>query len=255
MRRWLLGCAAGAVGCSLLVDTGGLAGGPGASDGGADPIDSGAVADEAGVPDAADDAGSPFDFVDLFDRPDGVVGNGWIESLPDVFSLLEGRVVAKSGVWTERFLYRPENEDLLDAEASVEIRWKTTPTRDCDASLWLRTRRSGKSVSSYAAFIDDRESLSISRVIAGDEDVIDNERLPEPINTTDVYRMRFRVEGTSPVHLVATFERSTPSGWSTLSTLDIQDRSNDKIVGPGGAAISSDINATFSYDVFTRTKL
>ncbi|MBX3230623.1 MAG: hypothetical protein KIT84_00285 [Labilithrix sp.] len=267
MRRVLVtlaALAAWSAGCAVFVDTDGFtSGGPGAGDAGTAPADADAsdAAPEPGpalndgVDGAAPDGTAPEGFVDMFDRADGVVGNGWIENESGVFSISGGRVVAKSGNWVTRYLYRPANEDVRDVETSVEIAWATTPPENCDATLILRAQRADGKLSAYATFINDRKEISISRIDRGVEQYFGSRSLPEPINTTDTYRLRFRVEGTMPVVLVSTFERSTTSGWTTMATYSLTDDDTKRIEAAGSVGVTSDQYATFSYDTFTRTNL
>src|SRR5215467_12267655 len=74
--------------------------------------------------DVAGDAGLAF--FDDFNRPDSaVIGNGWIMKNPNEFVLSGGEVVVQGGsgsAYQNNVFYRPAGEDILDVEASVELR-------------------------------------------------------------------------------------------------------------------------------------
>src|SRR5687767_14227610 len=65
-------------------------------------------------------------FSDNFTRADSdAVGNGWIEKHPDLFSIAANRAQknARSSSYLDNVLYRPAAENVLDVEATAEIRF------------------------------------------------------------------------------------------------------------------------------------
>lgn len=250
----LLGLSAG---CTLLTDLGGLAGGPAGS---------GVTTPEAGAPPtveggtgpagdgAATEAGAPG-FLDLFDRPDGVVGNGWLETIDGVFVLRGGRAVPSPGRWTKRILYRPSSEDLLDVESTVEVVWDSVPPKDSDAALSVRVATTGAELTGYTVFVDNVDSLVLSRVVRSSENELARGALRPGVVKDATYRFRLRAQGTSPVQLEATFELKSGEEWEEVLSLRESDGSDGRLTSPGSVALTSDVNASYGYDTFTRNAI
>jgi hypothetical protein len=201
-------------------------------------------------------------FIDSFDRPNGAVGNGWLEKVSGRFSLMESKLVVLDGEWKRHILYRPFEENILDVEVSAELSWTSVnPSVDCDATLMARIVPStvsspGGSATAYAVFIDDTNEIAISRLENDTETKLRNVDLPSNVNTTDYYRMSLRVSGTNPVMLSASLEKREPSGaWTNLRTITTQDENNARIQTAGTVGLTADVHSSFRYDNFTRTKL
>lgn len=216
-----------------------------------------------GQPTANPDVGltSEAPFIDAFDRPNGPVGNGWLEKVSGRFSIIDQTVSVFDGNWRRHILYRPTEENVLDVEISAEIRWTSvTPAIDCDATLMARlvpqTLTTNNDAAGYAVYINDTIELTLARLEGGSETKLRDANLPSSINTTDTYRMTLRVRGTSPVMLDAMLDRRESNGtWTNVQTISAEDDRNDRIQTPGSVGMTADVHSSFRYDNFTRTKL
>ncbi|MFO0742506.1 MAG: hypothetical protein U0270_41920 [Labilithrix sp.] len=257
MRRIMASLLGICAGCSLLTDLDGLAGSPTGSgvttpEAGALPIIEGGTRPAGDG--AANEAGAPG-FLDLFDRPDGVVGNGWLETIDGVFVLRSGRAVPFPGRWTKRILYRPSSEDLLDVESSVEVVWDSVPPKDSDAALSVRVATTGAELTGYSVFVDNVDSLVLTRVVRSAETELARGALRPGVVKDETYRFRLRAQGTSPVQLEATFERRSGDDWEKLVSLRETDEGDGRLTSPGSVALTSDVNASYGYDTFTRSAI
>lgn len=103
-----------------MVDTNGLSGERGTPDGGSVDADS-AIRDTSVGDAGAADTGL-LAFVDPFARPDGPIGNGWIEKSPGTFAIVNQRVSVRSAsAYRDAIVYRPPGEDIGDVEVSQVV--------------------------------------------------------------------------------------------------------------------------------------
>lgn len=215
--------------------------------------------------DTATTGGGCEPFTDDFERPDAVaIGNDWIEKHPLTFAIAGGRMVFESeGVGFENGLvYRPAAEEVLDVEVSVEVRFDVaSPPNHPQVHLRSDAAVIGEldTVHAYVIFIEDDNgsALAIARVDAdGVWGAYDEVLLPEPLEVAVDYRMRASTIGTDPVVIDAAWERLEGEEWVVVTTLQLVDDTEGRIVDPGTVAVSGDgLELGFSYDDFVRQPL
>ncbi len=200
--------------------------------------------------------GEPM-FSDTFARSDsGELGNGWIEQHPAAFALVAGRAQKLSvNVSGDTVAYRPAAENILDAEASVELRLASTPPGYPQVFVRLQTNSlGGNTLVRYVLFIDDATGRAIlaNQQTAGGVTPLATLSLSPQLNTADTYRLRIRATRSDPVLLWAAVERSTATGWQTLGQATATDNSPQRIRTAGSAGFGGYREAAYSYDNFLR---
>lgn len=273
MRHQVVIVAAAAAGCSLFGDFTGYSSGssPAAADGGPSSDAASEPGAEAGLsgegspdggegsPDAG--SGSATTFVDLFDRPDGPIGNGWIEKTVGAFRIQGGELTVIGGTYQDLIAYRPTSEDVRDVEVSTEVVLPTASTScSCDPIVFARLQHASIGTKGrfhgYAAYFDSGKYIVMARhdATADVEEVLRGADLSAPLGQGR-YRLVFRVTGTSPVRLTAIGERQDGAEWRRIGEVGYEDGSAKRIQVAGSVGLGSDEEAPFRYDVFTRTAL
>jgi hypothetical protein len=79
--------------------------------------------------------------------------------------------------------------------------------------------------------------------------------LSTPLNTTDMFRLRLRTTGTSPVQLQAIVERFVSGNWVIVGQTSASDSSAERLTTPGVGAIGGWIEATYTFDDFATSNL
>lgn len=205
------------------------------------------------------------DFVDMFSRADSAnIENGWIEKNPTAFSVTAGevtRVATSPESYRDNLVYRPAQEDALDVEISVEVRFTQTPPRF--PQIFVRARSATiatvDSYDGYLLYVDG--STTANQVVLGRQlgtpfvATLSTFTLSESLSTTDRYRMVLRAQGTAPVMLAARVEKLVGAAWSTIGSTTFEDSAAERITTPGTVGFAGDEVAAYVYDDFRRTLL
>lgn len=203
------------------------------------------------------------DFTDDFNRANGAdIGNGWIEKSPSAFSL-EGNEVAKVGAggndYRNNIVYRPAAENLLDVEASVEMRL-VNPSVGYPQILVRAQTDTITTVDTLDAYLlymsDSATNATLARQRgAGYDTALSTFTLSQALNTTDRYRLRLRATGTNPVQLAAFVERWNGSSWQIIGQTSFSDGSSSRIATAGSVGFGGYIETSYRYDNFSRASL
>ena len=225
---------------SSTSSSGGSSGTPSEPDAGA-PVDAGG--------DAPTLIGGGTDFLDDFNRADGVdVGNGWIEKV-DSFSILKGQT-RQSGVGSYRDLIVRRPEAALDVELSINV----THNRDIgDPALYARMQPTSSNLGTLVSysFFAIRDFVEIDRD-EGSKDqytVLASQTLAEPIVAPYAYSLSLKVTGTNPVVIVATMK---DANGNVKATLNYSDSSPGRITQPGAVGFGSGDALDARFDDFKR---
>jgi hypothetical protein len=268
MVRALFALASGALAasCVLFTDLSGF------STGGVD----GALADEdvateasasrdveAGAEGVVDsgDASVPKAFFDDFARPDGVVGNDWIEKTLGTYLISGGRVVPQPPDLSYRnhLLYRPASEDVLDVEASVEFTNPQLPPGYPQIFVRAQSATVAKAdeYDGYILYVpgDPAKAWITRQRGPTNHSQLQSIALAPPLDATNEFRLVLRVRGTDPVELTGIVEKKTGTGFQTLGKTTVVDGDDARIKTAGTVGVSGSGGYKFRYDNFTRTPL
>ena len=200
------------------------------------------------------------DFTDTFNRANSAtLGNGWIEKNATAFELQnnEAARVATGIDYRDNIVYRPAAEDVLDVEASVEIRFASTNFGY--PALFVRgqsaTIAAATSLDAYILYVNNSgNSIVLARQRGTNYDEpLSTFGLSSSFNATDRYRMRLRATGTNPVELAAFVERWTGSAWQTLGQTTASDTAANRVTGAGSVGIGGYTELSPRFDNFSRT--
>jgi hypothetical protein len=199
-------------------------------------------------------------FFDDFSRPDNaVLGNGWIEKTPSAFSIAGGRVakVATTTVYADNLVYRPATDVMLNGEASVEVRFASTPPGYAQVFVraQMATIANPGQFTGYLLFTDNNVGVAyLDRIENGAFVPLAQIAINPVLNTTDTYRLRLRATGTNPVALAAYIERQNGSGWDIIGQAFVNDTAATRVATAGTVGFTGDReNGVYSYDNFLRT--
>jgi hypothetical protein len=199
---------------------------------------------------------------DNFDRADGAaIGNGWIEKTAAAFSLQSGTAakVAAGNGYLDNLVYRPASEDVLDVEASVQMR--LTSGSPGYPQLFVRVQSSSVTFTNwldgYILYIDGGTTGAVLGRQRGSSFVTALATIPiaPALNTTDTYRLRLSAVGTSPVQLSAFIERLSGSTWQIIGQAAVNDAAADRIATAGTVGFSGYVETAYRFDNFVRTNL
>jgi len=199
-------------------------------------------------------------FIDNFNRPDSVdVGNGWVEKTAGAFSLAGNEVIkAATGTgFADNLVYRPANENMLDGEASVEVRFTSLPPGY--AQVFVRgqmgTIANAGVFDGYLLFTDnDAGRALLDRIENGAFVPLAQITINPGLNTTDTFRLRLRATGTNPVALAAFVERFTGTEWAVIGQSIVNDTAPTRFATPGTVGFTGYLEGgVYTYDNFTRT--
>src|SRR2546430_10648404 len=131
-----------------------------------------------------------------FSRPDSAdLGNGWVEKTPGAFSLVGNRVskAATATGFADNVLYRPAGENMLDGEASVEVRFNSLPPGY--AQVFVRgqtgTIANAGVFDGYLLYTDnDPGRALLDRIENGAFRPLTQITIAPSLNTTDTFRLR-----------------------------------------------------------------
>ena len=199
---------------------------------------------------------------DDFNRSDSsAIGNGWIEKSTGNFAISNLSVVKQtvSTGYRDNVVYRPDTEDLLDAEASIELRLNTDPPGYPQVFVRLQSTTVDQpdTLDGYILYINDSTTEAILGRQSGNSfvEALASITISPALNTTDTFRMRLSATGASPVSLSATIERFNGSGWDIIGEAGLTDNSATQITTPGSVGFGGYIENSYSYDNFRRTDL
>ena len=270
MRRLLFSVALSglAAGCLLTTNLDDLAGsGTGSKDAGPDgtqtqpPTDGNRDAQSSGSDaslsnDAGDGGGTDPNllFADDFNRADGPVGNGWLD--PKSSYRIEDNHLPISGSgfgFQADTLYRPKTDAVRDIKASIEFTPLSMPPNYPQVHVRAQP---GDNYKCYAVGIPQSDnSFFFGRCAANSNFVsLADLALTENILAGRTYRLSISATGASPVHLIATLERKTESGFSVIGQKAIDDGDPDRVMEAGQYGISADSSPNWIYDNFVATK-
>lgn len=198
--------------------------------------------------------------LDTFGRADAAaLGNGWLEKTPSAFSLSGGRVVKHSTAtdYRNNLVYRPAAEDVANVEVAAEFRLTASSVGYPMVVARLQNASSANGFSGYLlAIAGSPNSAVISRQNGSSWDsILTRMTLSSALNTTDTYRLRLRVVGTSSVTLSGFVERLNGTSWQTIGTATTTDSSASRISTGGSVGLSADVESGFSFDNFSRSPL
>lgn len=208
-------------------------------------------------------ASSGPSFTDDFNRADGAnIGNGWLEKSASAFSLVTGeaaKVAAGGNDYRNNVVYRPANEDILDAESAVEFRLTSTPVGYPQVLVRVQSASvaTQNALDAYLLYMADSATtatLARQRGTAYDT-ALANVALSTALNTTDRYRLRLRATGTTPVALAAYVERFTGSAWQIIGQASYNDSAANRISTAGSVGFGGYIETNYRFDNFSRTDL
>jgi hypothetical protein len=199
-------------------------------------------------------------FVDDFNRADSVdIGNGWVEKTPGVFSLVGNQVIktASATGYADNLVYRPASENILDGEASVEVRFTSLPPGY--AQVFVRGQ-TGTIVNAgvfdgYLLFTDnDPGRAFLSRIENGAFVPLAQITINPGLNTTDTFRLRLQATGTDPVTLAAFVEQFTGTSWAVIGQATVNDTAPTRVATAGTVGFTGYLEGgVYTYDNFTRT--
>jgi hypothetical protein len=202
------------------------------------------------------------DFFDDFERPDGnQIGNGWIEKRPTTWALDQGSVVFESDAlnYQDNIVYRPENEDVLDTEVSIDftlLTWDSNTHPQVHARLQHDDLDVPGSVTCYILFITSGPVLSITRQIAGTFDGQWSVPLTNPLQEGDTYRLELRVTGQGPVELQGVLLHRLNGNFVEDTTIVRSDSDANMVTGAGSVGFSGSVSPEhYTYDNFSRIDL
>ncbi len=202
------------------------------------------------------------EFLDDFNRPDGPnLGNGWIEKTPAAVDLVGG-VAAKQTVGTgyrDNLVYRPASENVLNVEASVDLRIRNTAIGYPQVLVRVQSSTAGFAewLDGYILYVDNNATQAVlGRNRNGDfVEALSIIGFTTPLNTTDQFRMRLRATGTNPVMLEAYVERNGANGWEIIGSGVASDSSANRFDTAGSVGFGGYVENSYEYDNFRRTEL
>lgn len=222
---------------------------PSASDGAVTPLPT----DEAGIDAASEAAAALPTFLDNFARPNGDIGNSWIQKTAGAFALVDGTVQqSQGGIYRNLFNSRPASEDVLDVLAQVTV---TFPVTTADPGLFARIQAGSDVVNhfvAYSVYPDGANDLYVSR---DDGDVFVDQGssvISPPLVVGQSYRLSLQVTGTNPVHLVGSL--SLLDG-TVVATITANDASDKRITTAGSVGFGSSASVNGRWDDFKRVTL
>jgi hypothetical protein len=200
---------------------------------------------------------------DTFDRANNAaVGNGWIEKNGNAFSIASNRAQKLStpgGDYRNNIVYRPASENVLNAEASVEMRWQGGAVGYPMVATRVQTATVSQTdtLDAYLLYMNDSTNfVTLARQRGSDYDtMLTGITLLQGLNTLDTYRLRLRAVGTNPVRLTAYVERLDGSTWEVIGQTTYDDSSASRIATPGSVGFGGYVEDTYSFDNFRRIYL
>jgi len=208
---------------------------------------------EAGIDAASDAAAMLPTFSDDFSRPDGTLGNGWIEKTAGAFSLVGGAAQQnQGGIYRNLFISRPAAEDVLDVLAQVTV---TFPATGADPGLFARIQPGSDVINhfvAYSVYPDGANNLYVSR----DDGTMFIDQgssvISPPLLVGQSYRLSLQVTGTDPVQLVGSIAHLDGT---VIATITANDGSTKRLTTPGSVGFGSSASVGGRWDDFKRVTL
>ena len=219
---------------------------PSASDGGSSSGSSGTSVD------AAVDASGPT-FVDDFMRPNGTVGNGWLEKTAGALSLVNGAVrQGSTGIYRNLLVARPSAENVRDVLVQVTISF---PALDADPGLFARIQTGSEikdRLLGYGVYADGANDLFVSRDDGTAFADLGSSIITPALEPGAQYRLSLQVTGDSPVHLVASIAKLDGT---VLAAITTNDGSGKRFTSAGSVGFGSSVAKNGTWDDFRRVTL
>ncbi|TMI95192.1 MAG: hypothetical protein E6H01_14530 [Bacillati bacterium ANGP1] len=199
-------------------------------------------------------------FFDDFNRPDSVdIGNGWVEKTPGAFSLAGNQVIKAptSTGFADNLVYRPSGENMLDGEASVEVRFNSMPPGYAQVFVRGQTSTIANAgvFDGYLLYTDnDPGRALLDRIENGGFAPLTQITINPGLNTVDTFRLRLRATGINPVTLAAIVERFTGTSWTVIGQATVNDTAPTRFATAGSVGFTGFIEGgVYTYDNFTGT--
>jgi hypothetical protein len=169
-------------------------------------------------------------FSDNFNRANNAtIGNGWTEKYAPAFSIQNNEVVHINTDpidYHDAIVYRPQTEDRRDVEVGIEFRVLAGQNfPQVHARVQRDTITQANTLNDYLFFVDGFEPSPGRAIIARQQAVAGQFEcymlaipFPSPLQTSQRYRLRFRVTGTAPVTLQGFVERYNGTGWDPFAS-------------------------------------
>lgn len=199
---------------------------------------------------------------DEFNRSNSAqLGDGWVEKNPGAFSIVNEQVEKASTAegFADNLVYRQTSEAVRDAEASVELRFLSTPLGY--PQLFVRgqsgTITQPGSFDGYLLFVDNNPELALlDRIENGAFIQLSQIPISPALNTTDTYRLRLSAVGSDPVRLEANVERRVGESWEIIGQSVFNDAAATRIGSAGTVGFTGYVEGgVYSYDNFRRVNL
>jgi hypothetical protein len=171
-------------------------------------------------------------FVDNFNRANSAtIGNGWTEKNPSAFALTNGEITSTDTTpidFHDNIVYRTaSSEDLLNVEVSEEFRRINGTVRfpQLHARVQRGTLGFEDTLESYILYFEDNLPSPGGLAIAVQPAITNQPEcimavipLPQALDNTSRYRLRFRVQGSYPVQLTGYIERYDGNAWQVMNS-------------------------------------
>ncbi len=200
--------------------------------------------------------------LDEFTRSDAdALGNQWIEKNSAAFALAGGAVtkVPVGTGYRDNIVYRPSNEDVLNAEASVEISFTSLPPGYPQVLVRVQSATAATSdvFDSYILYLSDSTTEAVLGRQNGNTFVTTLAvlALTQQVNATDRFRMRLSATGTSPVVVSGYVERLSGGVWQVIGQAVVSDSSAQRISTAGSVGFGGYVESSYRLDNFVRVNL
>ena len=171
-------------------------------------------------------------FVDNFNRANSAtIGNGWTEKNPSAFAITNNEVTSVDTTpidFHDNIVYRTSSsEDLLNVEVTEEFRRINGNVRfpQLHARVQRGTLGFEDTLESYILYFEDNLpspgglAIAVQPAITNQpECIIGVIPLPQALDQTSRYRLRFRVQGAYPVQLTGFIERYDGNAWQVMNS-------------------------------------
>lgn len=202
--------------------------------------------------------GTGLVFSDGFNRADSAdLGNGWTEKRTNAFAIESGRArkLTVGTGYRDNIAYRPASESLLDTEVSAEMRLFSTNVGypQIFARVQTATVATSNLLDGYMVYFNNNGSQAVLGRQTGGSFVtsLATLNLSAPLNTTDTYRIRLRVTGTTTVQLQAFVDRLDGQSWTVIGQATANDSSAQRIASPGVAGFGGYTENSYAFDNFS----
>lgn len=184
----------------------------------------------------------PVPFTDDFNRADSAtVGNGWIESVNAVWSILSNKLrhTPNGSDYLTQQIWRPTSENF--ASGVIEVEWKRSSTSQYPI---ICARKQAGANTCYMAWLFGSQTIYISKVINGTKTDLVSKSVSALSTTANTFKFTFTLSGSS---LVLQVDGVTNPGYiDQISTID----SSITATGQCGLSGATGGSATIDYDNF-----